>query len=1359
MPVTSSVRHTAANSIVSNSSTPDGTIALNELDNHADTICVGRNWRVLEYTGELCSVIPFSKDYDPTPNIPVARCATTYTCPDSGQSILLIADQVLYFGDSMDHTLINPHQIRSHGYSLCDDPWDPNRTLGLDTEHFFIPFFTTGSTVHFASAFPSRWDLDNLPAIQLTAPHWDPSAFSMPNTHRPVPRFVDALSTLSESACFLSSISPSLDERCFPALLSATMRTAAAVTGTGKRITASAIGTERHSPVTPEGLASKWGIGLDLAKRTLQVTTQQGIRTAIHPLHRRYRVDHLHLNRKRLNGDWFTDTLFSKVESIQGNTCAQVFTNGTYTSVHPMSSKSHVAKALTEFTDDVGIPDNLTSDGAPEIVGRHTEFTKEVNRMKIRMRRAEVGRSNQNYAAEREIGELKKRWRNRMLRQRVPKRLWDYGLVYEANILNRIPRGKNARTGLETVTGETPDISEWMDFGFYDRVWVYDHKKIELDGTGRRLARWLGVAHRVGSDLCYWLLLSTGHVVARTTVQHVTREDILNGEIKVMMTEFDDAIATRLDDQNFQANNNGDTFFIQDDYENDGLGEPDTTPTLEEYDDMIVPDLIDEEEDDGLFDKYLNAELMFDVGTGEERRGRVTKRAKGLAGEAIGRAHSNPLFDTRQYVVEFTDGTVENYFANVIAENMYAQVDSEGNQYQLLDEIIDHKSDDSAIKIGHGFTRSRNGNMVPKTTTRGWSLLVSWKDGSTEWIKLKDIKDSYPVQIAEYATNNGISGEPAFNWWVHSVMKKKDRIIAKVKSRYWRTTHKFGIRLPKTVEEALRIDDETGTDFWRKAIGREMSKVKVAWRSNDKYSPSDVRQGKASDMIGFQEIKCHVIFDVKMDFTRKARFVAGGHMTDTPGSITYSSVVSRDSVRLAFLIAGLNGLDVLAGDVTLAYLNAPCREKIWFEGQVENGEERGKVLIVTRALYGLKSSGAAWRAEFAGTLRDMGFASTKADPDVWIRSATDHYEMILVYVDDILVFAQDPQKIMIAIGECYELKPESVKEPDIYLGANMEKVQLPNGKTEWAMSPRTYIKSAIKVVETMLVEDGDEMKLKSTAKNPFPNGYRPELDISTELNDEMATRFMQLVGILRWAVELGRIDICTELSQLSQHQSLPRRGHLEAAYHIFAYLKKHDNGGRIVFDPITPVIDVRSLSNAADWTDFYGDVAEELPPQMPEPKGKTVTTSCFVDANHAGNVVTRRSHTGILIYVQNAPIIWYSKRQNTVEASSFGSEFVALRIAKEMIVALRYKLRMFGVPIDGPTNVFCDNNGVVKNTSIPHSTLLKKHNAINYHAVREAVAAQIIRVIKEDGMTNLADLFTKILTADRRRALCRHIQY
>jgi hypothetical protein len=97
---------------------------------------------------------------------------------------------------------------------------------------------------------------------------------------------------------------------------------------------------------------------------------------------------------------------------------------------------------------------------------------------------------------------------------------------------------------------------------------------------------------------------------------------------------------------------------------------------------------------------------------------------------------------------------------------------------------------------------------------------------------------------------------------------------------------------------------------------------------------------------------------------------------------------------------------------------------------------------------------------------------------------------------------------------------------------------------------------------------------------------------------------------------------------------------------------------------------------------------------------------------------------------------------------------VALRICKEFIVAMHYKLRMFGVPIEGPANVFCDNHGVVKNTSMPELTLMKKHNAINYHAVREAVAVGILRVGKEDGETNLADLLTKVIVGQNRWDFC-----
>jgi hypothetical protein len=131
---------------------------------------------------------------------------------------------------------------------------------------------------------------------------------------------------------------------------------------------------------------------------------QQGVWTAVYPLHRQYWVDHLHLNWRRLNEDWFTDTLFSTVTSIQGNTCAQIFTNGNFTTVHPLNLKARVAQALTKFADDIGIPDTLLPDGAAEVTGQHIDFMKEVNRLKIRLRRLEAGQSIQNYAAKREIG-------------------------------------------------------------------------------------------------------------------------------------------------------------------------------------------------------------------------------------------------------------------------------------------------------------------------------------------------------------------------------------------------------------------------------------------------------------------------------------------------------------------------------------------------------------------------------------------------------------------------------------------------------------------------------------------------------------------------------------------------------------------------------------------------------------------------------------------------------------------------------------------------------------------------------------------------------------------------------------------
>ncbi len=156
----------------------------------------------------------------------------------------------------------------------------------------------------------------------------------------------------------------------------------------------------------------------------------------------------------------------------------------------------------------------------------------------------------------------------------------------------------------------------------------------------------------------------------------------------------------------------------------------------------------------------------------------------------------------------------------------------------------------------------------------------------------------------------------------------------------------------------------------------------------------------------------------------------------------------------------------------------------------------------------------------------LNFIPTEADPDVWLRPATteggfDCYEMICVYVDDILCVSKDPMGLIRAIQECYELKGGSIKSPDLYLGATVPNLENKNGVPCWAMSPETYLRNAIIIVESLLHEDGDEKRLRTTAKTPFPSKYRPELDVTAELGPEMASRFMQLIGILQWAVEPG----------------------------------------------------------------------------------------------------------------------------------------------------------------------------------------------------------------------------------------------
>ena len=500
-----------------------------------------------------------------------------------------------------------------------------------------------------------------------------------------------------------------------------------------------------------------------------------------------------------------------------------------------------------------------------------------------------------------------------------------------------------------------------------------------------------------------------------------------------------------------------------------------------------------------------------------------------------------------------------------------------------------------------------------------------------------------------------------------------------------------------------------------------------------------------------------------MDFTRKARWVKDGHKTPDSTTSSFAGVVSRESIRISLTYAALLGLPVIGGDIKNAYLQAPSSEKHFIVCGPEFGVENvGRVALIRRALYGGKVAGRDFWHHLRECMARLGFASSRADPDVWLRlskrsTGEEYYEYVLLYVDDVLVISERAEAVLRnEIGKDWVLKPESIGPPSQYLGGKLRLVTLANGVEAWAFGSHQYVQSAVKNVYDHLAKKG--MKLPYSAPNPLSTDYRPEIDVTPELGEADASYYHCLIGVLRWIVELGRVDIDVEVSMMSSHLALPREGHLKELYHIFAYLKAHSNA-EMVFDP-TPIDFDRNLFERQDWSySSYGyeSLEEELPLNMPTPHGQSMTMRVFVDADHAGEVVTRRSRTGFIVFLNGAPIYWSSKKQNSVETSTFGSEFVAMKQATEYVRGLRYKLRMMGIKVDEPAFVFGDNKSVLCNTTAPESTLKKKSNAIAYHFVREGVARDEWRTAYVNTDENVADLFTKPLSGAKRAKLVRMI--
>jgi hypothetical protein len=953
---------------------------------------------------------------------------------------------------------------------------------------------------------------------------------------------------------------------------------------------------------------------------------------------------------------------------------------------------------------------------------------------------------------------MKEAVRKDMKESDCPLVLWDYCVERRARINNLTAKdifklhGTNAHTAL---TGDEGDISNLCQYTWYD--WCYFREQKEKFPFNREvLGRILGPAKGEGNEMAQWVLKANGKVVPRRTCRPLTVAETHSDQEKKKRTIFDGLIERR-----WGTSINPPKPHVDDENEHDEYAE------YEDDDEVarIIPDIEDSVDANGMllnqipaYDKIIHSEVALQLGD-RISTGKVTQRALGPDGKTAGTYDDNPMLNSIVYEVEFPDGQVKEYAANMIAENMLTQVDSDGYSTTILKAIIDYRKDEAvAVSKADKYVYTSSGQSRLRKTTIGWSMLIQWADESEAWVPLKDLKESHPCETAEFAKARGIADEPAFAWWVPYTLRKRDIILSKIKARIRKTTHKYGIEVPLSIEHAFAIDKKNNNTLWRDALALEMTEIGVAFEVLDEgiYAPK-----------GWSLVTGHLVWDVKMDFTRKARWVLDGHKTADPIGSTYAGVVSRESVRIAFTYAALNGIDVFAADIRNAYLQAPSSQKDYIICGPEFGIENvGKIGLIHRALYGGKSAGKDFRNHLRSCMRHLDFFSCPADPDVWMRPAkrsdgTEYYEYILLYTDDALVLSENAERVLRDdLGRYFILKEKSIGPPKIYLGGSVRKVQLDNGVECWAYSSSQYVQAAVRNVEDYLSKrDNQRWRLPAKAETPLQTTYRPELDVTPELEPLDAAYYQSLVGMLRWMVELGRVDICLECSMMSSHLALPREGHLYQLFQMFAYLKKYHNT-EMVFDPSDPVID-ESAFELRDWTSSeFGHIQgqEELPPNMPEPRGMGFTMRAKVDADHAADTVTRRSRTGFIIYLNCAPIYWSSKKQTSVESSSFGSEFVAMKQCCEYLRGLRYKLRMMGIPCDAPAYILGDNQSVLANTTVPDSTLKKKSQSICYHYVREGAARDEWRTSYVNTHSNESDLLTKLLpSGDKRKGFVRNL--
>ena len=1005
-----------------------------------------------------------------------------------------------------------------------------------------------------------------------------------------------------------------------------------------------------------------------------------------------------------------TDTIFSDTPAVDdGSTMAQFFC-GQDTLVCDAYGIKSTKQFINTLSDNIrkrGAMDTLISDGGKyEISKRVTDLLRSLF---IQDYQSEPYHQHQN-KAENRFG-LAKRYTNTVMNTSgCPACCWLLCLHYICVVLNHLASPTlQGICPVQALEGTTPDISFLLHFSCYEPVYYrIDSSEPDLNfpsSSNEKKVYWVGFADNQGDSLTWRILTEdTQKIIIRSGVRSALR------------TTTNQRLASP---------------------SGEGTTLPFPIPYSQQSQNSLPLDPLDA--------STPNFEYFVKSQTGEDEDNPIPMANIDIP-NLLGRSFLLPPEDNgERHMAKVIDidnhgQTLEDIkFKLKINKDQAEEIMSYNQLMDYIQKGTDAEEDpDSLFKfrdiVAHqGPLESTD----PNHKGSKYNVMVEWESGEVTYEPLTLISKDDPITCAVYAKKHDLIDTTG---WKHlkRYAKTSKRLIRAVKQSRIRQVrasarYQHGFQVPKDYNDAMRLDKENGNTHWQDAMDLELTQIHEYKVFKD-TGKAKVHNGKVVTPDGFQKIRVHFVYAVKHDGRFKARLVADGHLTKEPVESIYSGVVSLRSLRMVVFLSQLNKLEIWGADVGNAYLEAYTDEKLCIMAGPEFKELQGHLLIMVKALYGTRSGGARWHDRLFDILQELKFKPSKADPDVWMRPEPGGtcYEYIAVYVDDLAIAAKDPQAFCNELKKKYNLKLKGVGPLEYHLGCTYKKD--PDGTL--AADPRRYVNKILESYKRMFKEKPRK------SRPPLEGGDHPELDTSELCDEHQTKQFQTLIGQLQWLISLGRFDIAVHVMSLSRFRAQPRKGHLDRAKRIVGYLLFLPDGA-IRFRIGEP--DFSSLKDQEyDWTrTVYSGACEQIPHDIPKPLGKHVQTTHYVDANLHHDLATGKAVTAALHFLNQTPIDAYTKRQSTVETATYGSEFVAARTAVDQIIHIRTTLRHLGVPIRDKSYMFGDNKSVVTSSTIPNSTISKRHHLASYHRFREAIAAKFISFHWKDGQSNPADILSK----------------